>query len=276
VAPAILSELCQRWPRLGLVPGQALLQLLEELPAVFRSAWDLQAQQQHMAQTQGSQQQPQTFLRLPAEVLDVLFRGVNGLLLAPQQLAQQFVILSDNSGSDSGRGYGSRTPGHAAPTSALFSGCLWEPLSAEEVSRGVGQLQVAALISAAGDGSASSGQLGTPVQGVVLQRLDLAGPDSATNSHHLEHSQQRHKPLHDVAGVAWTCDSCPATVLKQLHAAAMTALQRDVAAAIASANSVPVSRCILCCLSARGVGEGLGSNMHLMWIQYKIVLLGHS
>lgn len=243
---------------------------------MFRSAWAIQAHQQHLAQTQGCQQQLQPFLRLPVEVLDVLFRGVNGLLLAPQQPAQQSACHSDNSGSGSDPGYGSRAPGHAAPTAAPFSGCLWEPLSAEEVSKGVGQLHVSALISAAGDGSASSGQLGVPVQGVVLQRLDLAGPDSATASHHQQHSQQRHKPLHAaVAGVAWTCDSCPATVLRQLHAAAMAALQRDVAAAIASANSVPVSTPhnaanISCML----VSEELRSSRHLMWSQHKMCCWG--
>lgn len=217
MGPEVLSELQHRWPHLGLVPDAALLQLLEELLALFRTAWLLQQQQQ---QCQQHLQQHDTFLRLPHQLLDVLFRGVDALLPGNSYSPPTEPNSHDDHGApdsfpqDAGCGSG---------TSASLSGCPWEPLSAAELSQGAGQLRVDALVSVAEEDSSllsSATCLSELVHGTVLQQLDLT--DSAP------------------AGVLWSIDSCPASVLKALQAAASNALKAQLAAAVQSAATMPV------------------------------------
>lgn len=102
-AAAASQELQRRWPLLGLVEQEALAQLLERLPSLFRAA------------AAGSP------LVLPASLLDGLFRGVHCLLPAGSRWLQQQPE--------------SCTPGwHGslgqAGAPAVVSGCADEPFAA--------------------------------------------------------------------------------------------------------------------------------------------------
>lgn len=208
VAAAILPAVHQRWPQLSLVPDAALLQLLEELPALFRAAWALQQQRQQQGtrtcaklnaagrQLEG-QPQCQVYLQLPQLLLNALFRGVNAVL--PAAVPQEALAHSDAGSSGSARDrpfspaeHNSKHRKHiglVAGTGTL-SGCPWEPLTAAELAAGVGTMHITALLSL-GDctsnfsGSSSSRSdgltcLSTPVSGTMLQQLALSTAGHST------------------------------------------------------------------------------------------------
>lgn len=286
VSATVLPVLHQRWHRLGLVRDDALLQLLTELPAVFRAAWTVQQQMQHLhtarevlqMQHRPQQQQeaeqlqgekhsgPQAFLRLPQPLLDTLFRGVNAMeVVAPaaaqgQQLGGNQLQVDSDSSSDTGKpsitGSAAQTASAAAGAPAQsLSGCAWEPLSAAELASGVGQVHIAALISAgncagssASGCSSSTASLSTPVVGEVLQRLSLQDAAGCSASSGVL-SQGPAVPSHGQdgaadggsSGILWDIDSCPAVVLEAIHAGASQALKRELATALTTAGGMPVS-----------------------------------
>jgi hypothetical protein len=254
VGTTLLGTLRQRWPRLGLVPDAALVQLLEELPAVFRCAWALQQEAQHT--------QPPEFVRLPQPLLDALFRGVNAVVPMVQPTVQP-QASSTGDGTVSGCLY-TALGVSAAP--GQVSACPWEPLSEQELAEGVGCMQIGALVSIQAhtscntSTSSSCADVCGLVRGTVLQQLDLS--QSEAPAHHQtqvlqllqqpEHQQEANTGQHGrrrssaVAasgpqGVICAYDSCPAAVLQALHAAAATALKRQLASALESASAMPVS-----------------------------------
>jgi hypothetical protein len=180
-------------------------------------------------------------------LLDALFRGVNAVLPVVQQAA---VPLQPS----------------AAP--GRVSACPWEPLSEQELEEGVGSMQLVALVSIEDDTSSSTSTSNSssscstgicgPVQGTVLQQLNLspAGTQSqvlqlSQQSQHKQgpstghHARRRSSAVAAAAagseGVAWGIHNCPAAVLQALHEAASAALKQQLASALECASAMQVS-----------------------------------
>lgn len=261
IVPFVMSELRRRWPCLGRVPDSALVQLLQELPAVFRVAWASQQQQQQMQQHKHSQPTNNSagvdaagaaFVRLPQALLDVLFKGVDALLPAPQPSSQhqqpRHELSPDSLGSCSSS---TSSPAQANWRNAgdvefSLSGCLWEPLSEAELAAGVDRMRIAGLVSInspSTSSNTSNTSLGVPVCGVVLQQLQFAADAAGEHSSHAKAFDAEHPTATAVggcAGVTWEFNSCPASMLKALVDAASQALKRELATAVEAAGTVPV------------------------------------
>lgn len=222
---------------------------------MFRAAWALQQQQQ--PQRAGGTAGP--FLQLPLPLLDALFRGVHALqpAAAPQRGLRP---TADDTGSSTTEATASAC-NHVGLMPVTDMVCLWQPFSAAELAAGVGQMQVAALISLCGcDGGGNSsdsnikaselssagcaGSLGTPVTGTVLQRLDLTQTNPTRKP--TEPAQQSAE-----GAASWSITDCPAEALQGLHNCACRAVRRELSDALESAGKLPVSLCVLdsaaCC-----------------------------
>eukprot|EP00775_Hariotina_reticulata_P006043 gene6043-6281_t len=111
-AAQLLPELHARWPRLGLVPAEALLQLLEQLPTYFRAS---------------ASRDP---VQLPIQLLEILFKGVQCLTAVALPRCEQ-LTASCQQQDDEGQ---QDTSPAAQLQDRTMSGCRHEPLSTAETA----------------------------------------------------------------------------------------------------------------------------------------------
>jgi hypothetical protein len=235
-----LPELHARWPRLGLVPTEALLQLLEQLPAYFRAG----ASQRHV--------------QLPMPVLDTLFNGARSLLPVVPPAFEQW----SNSQQQHDDALGIQTSSAHLPKT-MMSGCWHEPLSVTETAAlaDTGGLHIAAL-STCPHHRCKAAVVSAIEQDVLVGCcgedliLGFSGTIAGPRGHDSHHQCQN--PVNeksqklaaaagtacssvDAGGVHWGADDCPAAVLHMLHDAAGEALRRQTAQALHLAGQLPVS-----------------------------------
>lgn len=256
-AATLLPELHCRWPRLALIPSDALLQLLEQLPATLRAA---------------AAGQP---VELPLPLLDVLFRGVTCLLPSHgqstpsnlgaqtstactrglqtkqllqgaagcQQLPQVPPVAPESAGLPTSaasldiRSRGGDRVSTSQQQQALqllhtVSGSLDEPLSAAEVSAAGGAVGIHALACNGVRCTAEFLPL-CAVHSQQQQQLRARGSCSSSDLGLLdEHGSAR--------GVIWAPETCPVAMLQRLHASAAAALRQQTHQAMQSAGTMRV------------------------------------
>jgi hypothetical protein len=248
------------------VPHEALLLLLEQLPAYFRAA---------------AAGRP---MQLPLPLLNVLFPGVTCLLPGGVTSGVQMLAEKQHMQKHS-RSHGQQQEqdknNHKAQSTSRQPSALFDtPSSAVFLDRRCSrpanssqqqQRQQCVLpplpetvsgyhcepLSAAEAGAAAA------VGGVCIGALACTGPwlEGSTNMapllevlelNSIPTQQQQQQQQGDATGVRWLPDACPAVVLQSLHAAATAALQHQTELAIQTAGRVKVRGLHDCCDSCTG------------------------
>lgn len=222
----------ERWPRLRLVPQEALLELLEQLPGYFRA----------LAAGQPA--------HLPAQLVSGVFKGVTHLLSAQHPREAQVLSLDAPPGTANpsrqsvvARGQppstfcGSSSAGHQAGAAASprhrhsLSGYWHEPIMQTDAS----QADDAVMIGALGCGGQPSISSSEGVTGVARSVEVLPLQETACSSSSCSAQQ------HQQTGVVWSCNSCPVLLLRSLHASAGATLRAQTHQAIQATGTASVS-----------------------------------